>query len=305
TPPPPPPRRRALSGCGPQGPAAKCEVILAPALRLKPAAQAPVADFNRRALFWGRMVYPPGQGKSGEHLMQLWRDYLEQFAESEGDVHKQIIVGSYHAVEVFASLSQTLDRDGRYRELINQRINYFREGRRRAAEFEDCLTNGTFSLYNQVNTLSHQFAADHPEAGKLIAEIDDQVRIRTHVADQVERSAAALQAIFPLLSLVTLVLDQDQTMTAAIRQVEQRFAAGSRAALTTWEQVVNALYRVVEMMQLFALLSDHDLRDQVNQIASRFQEEDQETDAPLKLRNGFCRLFELGHLVTTHLDGLL
>jgi hypothetical protein len=28
-------------------------------------------------------------------------------------------------------------------------------------------------------------------------------------------------------------------------------------------------------------------------------------DPMLKVRNGFCRLFELGHLVTTHLDEIL
>ncbi len=251
------------------------------------------------------MVYPPGQGKSGEHLMKLWRDYLEQYAESEGDIDRQTIVASYQAVEVFASLSQTFDREGRYRELINQRVRYFVEGKRRAEDFADCLLNSTFSLYNHLNTLSHQFTEGNPEAARLIAGVDDQVRIRTQSAGQIERSAATLQAMFPLLSLITLALDQEQSVTSAIRQVEQRFAAGSRAATTHWERVVNALYRMVEMMQLFALLSDDDLRDQVNQIATRFQEEDQGTDVHLKLRNGFCRLFELGHLVTTHIDELV
>jgi len=61
----------------------------------------------------------------------------------------------------------------------------------------------------------------------------------------------------------------------------------------------------VEMMQILVLLSDADLRDQVEQMAARFQEEDQSADLRLKLRNGFCRLFELGHLLTTHLDGIL
>lgn len=251
------------------------------------------------------MVYPPGQGKSGEYLMQLWRDYLEQFAESEGNVRQQIIVASYHAAEVFGSLSLTLDREGRLRQLIDQRIGLFREGSRRAGTFEDCLINGTFSLYNHLNTLSHQFMQGHPDAEKLIAGIDDQVRIRTHAAGQIERASAALQAAFPLLSLMTLVLDHKQSMTPAIRQVEQRFASAAGAAVSDLEQLANALYRSVEMMQLFAILSDDDLRDQVNQIATRFQEEDRAADVSLKLRNGFCRLFELGHLVTTHVDALL
>jgi len=74
------------------------------------------------------MVYPPGQGKSGDYLMQLWRDYLEQYAESEGDVNRQIIIGSYHAVEVFASLSMTFDREGRYRELIDRGLGISTKG---------------------------------------------------------------------------------------------------------------------------------------------------------------------------------
>ncbi len=251
------------------------------------------------------MVYPPGQGRSGEQLMQLWRDYLEQFAESEGDVHKQIVVGSYHAAEVFAALSRTLDREGRYRELIDLRSGYFREGGKHAGDFDDCLINATFSLYNHLNTLSRQFTEGHPDAAGLIADVDRQVHDLTCGEGRLERAAAALQAVFPLLSLMTLTLDEQQAMTSAIRQVEQRFAAGARAATTHTERLINALYRLVEMMQLFAVLSDYELRDQVNQIASRFQEEDLTPDVHLKLRNGFCRLFELGHLVTTHLDEIL
>lgn len=237
--------------------------------------------------------------------MQLWREYLEQYAESERDVHRQIVVGSYHAAEVFGAMSATLDRDGRYRELIDQRSGHFREGKRRARDFDDCLINATFSLYNHLNTLSHQFAEGQADAEKLIADVDEQVRIRTRAANQFERSVAALQAVFPLLSLMTLILDQQESMTSVVRQVEQRFASASSAATTNWERLINALYRAVEMMQLFAVLTDYELKDQVNQIASHFQEEDQTADVHLKLRNGFCRLFELGHLVTTHLDHLL
>ncbi len=251
------------------------------------------------------MVYPPGQGKSGEQLMQLWREYLEQYAESDGDVHSQIVVASYHAAEIFGSMSVTLDRDGRYRELIDQRIGYFRQGKRQAKGFDESLINATFSLYNHLNTLSHQFAEGQPDATRLIGEVDEQVRIRTQAAGYLERSVAALQAVFPLLSLMTLILDQHESMTSVVRQVEQRFAAASSAATTDWERLINALYRSVEMMQLFAILTDYELRDQVNQIASHFEEEDRTSDVHLKLRNGFCRLFELGHLVATQVDHIV
>ena len=59
------------------------------------------------------------------------------------------------------------------------------------------------------------------------------------------------------------------------------------------------------MMQLFVAFSDKELLNQALQIAARFQEEDRSRDPVLKMRNGFCRLFELGHLVTTHLDETL
>ncbi|MGA2260367.1 MAG: hypothetical protein ABSH28_02905, partial [Acidobacteriota bacterium] len=86
---------------------------------------------------------------------------------------------------------------------------------------------------------------------------------------------------------------------------EGRFAAASSRAGTDEDHLLNALYRLVEMMQIFVALSDFELRDQVQQIASVFKEEDQAPDLQLKLRNGFCRLFELGHLVTTHLDEII
>jgi hypothetical protein len=156
-----------------------------------------------------------------------------------------------------------------------------------------------------MNTLCHQFSARNDSAESLIQGIDEQVRSRMQQARQLERAAAALRAAFPLLSLMTLVLGEGTSATVAIRQVEGRFAAASSRAGTDEDHLLNALYRLVEMMQIFVALSDFELRDQVQQIASVFKEEDQAPDLQLKLRNGFCRLFELGHLVTTHLDEII
>jgi hypothetical protein len=251
------------------------------------------------------MVYPPGQGKHGEFLMSLWRRYLEQYAENEGDLEAQIVIGSYHAAEIFGSLAAMLDRSAAYREVIEDRINCFRQGVQRAEAFEDCLLNAAFTLYNHMNTLSHQFCKGNAQGEELIRQLDGQVHLRTQQATQIERSSAALGAAFPLLSIMTLALDDDEVMTSVIRQVEQRFAAGAQRAPAGWDALLNALYRLVEMMQVFALLTDAELRNQIDQIATRFKEEDQARDVQHKLRNGFCRLFELGHLVTTHLDGVL
>ncbi len=248
------------------------------------------------------MVYPPGQGKSGEYLMQLWRRYLEQFAEHEGDVEAQIVVASYHAAEVFGFLSLALDRDGRRKDLIADRVEQFAEASRRAEGFGNCLVNATFSFYNHMNTLCHQFSDGNDSAEKLIQGVDEQVHARVRQASQIERSALALRAAFPLLGVMTLILGQGTKATSAIRQVEERFAAGSGRAGSEWEHLLNALYRTVEMMQLFVTLSDAELKNQAQQIATLFKEEDQTPDLKLKLRNGFCRLFELGHLLTNHLD---
>jgi len=251
------------------------------------------------------MVYPPGQGKSGEYLMQLWRRYLEQSAEHEGDVEKQIVAAAYHAAEVFGFLSLSLDRDKRHRDLIEERLRHFREGSRKARGFSNCLVNATFALYNHMNTLSHQFSTGNASAVNLVRGVDEQVRARVQEASQIEGSALALRAAFPLLGLMTLVLGEGTKATSAIRRVEERFAAGSSRAGTEWEHLLNALYRLVEMMQLFVSLSDSELKNQVAQIAESFKDEDQTLDLQLKLRNGFRRLFELGHLLTTHLDEII
>lgn len=237
--------------------------------------------------------------------MQLWRDYLEQYADKEDDVEGQIVVAGYHAVEVLSALSRTLDGEDRYKKLIDQRLSYFREGAERAADFRDSLINATFSIYNSLNTLGHQFTEGNPESATLIGKVDEQVHLSVKSGEPIRRSAAALRACFPLLGLITIALDQDQVMTYAIKEIEQRFAAGANAASSDWEHLLNALYRVVEMMQIFALLTDPDLRDQINQIAARFKEEDQVTELRPKLRNGFCRLFELGHLLVTHVDAMV
>ena len=60
--------------------------------------------------------------------MQLWRDYLEQYADREGDVEGQTIVAAYSTVEVLTCLSRTLDKKDRYRDIIDQRIALFHEG---------------------------------------------------------------------------------------------------------------------------------------------------------------------------------
>lgn len=242
-----------------------------------------------------------GQGQSDD-LLNLWRDYLEQYADREGDVAGQTVAAAYHAVEVFTAFSRALDYDDKYKELIDERISLFHEGIRRAANFENSLINATFSIYNSLNTLAHQLTEGNAEAAGLIGQVDEQVhRNAAASGDALQRSAAALRACFPLLSLMAIALDQDQVMTGAIRQVERRFAAGAGAASSDWEHAVNALYRIVEMIQICTLLTDPDLRDRIDQIATRFKEEDQTREAELKLRNGFCRLFELGHLLVTHL----
>lgn len=251
------------------------------------------------------MVYPPGQGKSGPFMMQLWREYLEQYADKEEDVEGQTIVAAYQSVEILAALSETLDRNDRYKELIEKRIAFFRQARQHAADFQGCLLNASFSIYNNLNTISHQLTEGNAEAATLIRKVDEQVHLSTQSGEPIQLSAAALRACFPLLGLITIALDQDQVLTQTIRQVEQRFASGAGAASSDWEHLLNALYRVVEMIQIFALLTDPDLRDQINQIATRFKEEDRAKDLPLKLRNGFCRLFELGHLLATHVDSML
>jgi hypothetical protein len=251
------------------------------------------------------MVFPPGQGKSGEYLMLLWRRYLEQLAENERDVERQIIVGSYHAAEIFGFLSLSLDRKQRYQALILERLEHFRTGSLRAEDFGDCLVTATFSLYNHMNTLCHQFSAGNASAESLIRRIDEQVHSRIQQANQMERSAAAMQAAFPLLSLMTLILGEGTVATAMIRQVEERFGAAAARANDEGEHLLNALYRMVEMMQLFVTLSDAELKDQVSQIASVFADDDRTPSLQLKLRNGFCRLFELGHLLTTHLDEII
>jgi hypothetical protein len=251
------------------------------------------------------MVYPPGQGKSGEYLMRLWRQYLEEYAASEDQVERQIIGAAYRSAEILGFLAERLDQDGKHRDELTQRTGIFKEAAGRAENLEDCLITATFSLYNFFNTLGHQFASGSPEADGLIREIDQQVHTRTVSAGQVERAAAALEAAFPLLSIMSLALDPVGEMTDAIRQVEQRFAEASARVASPSERLVNALYRIVEMMQLFTVLSDADLRSQVEQIASRFEEEDQAPELKYKLRNGFCRLFELSHLVTTQLDEVL
>lgn len=237
--------------------------------------------------------------------MRLWRKYLEQFAERDGDVEAQIVVASYHAAELFGFLSLSLDRDQKLKTLIAERLEHFRIGSQKAEGFENCLVNATFAIYNHMNTLCHQFSNGNTSAESLIRGIDDQVRTRIQQATQIERSAAALRAAFPLLSLMTLVLGEGTQAAAAIRQVEERFASGSHRASTDWEHLLNAVYRLVEMMQLFVILSDVALRDQVEQIAALFKEEDQQPNLQVKLRNGFCRLFELGHLLTTHLDEII
>ncbi len=237
--------------------------------------------------------------------MALWRQYLEQYAEHEGRVDEQIVVGSYHAAEVFGSLTLTLDREGKQKDLIDERVRYLREGARRAEVFNDHLVNAAFGIYNHLNTLCRQFTGGSIAAAALLKQVEEQVAIQTQSAGQVECAAAALRAAFPLLSMMTLIIDRGDSITPAIRHVEQRFSAGTAHAKSDWDRLLNALYRMVEMMQLLVVLSDSELRGQVDQIASRFQEDDQTTYLRLRLRNGFCRLFELGHLLTTHLDEIL
>jgi hypothetical protein len=251
------------------------------------------------------MSYPPGQGKSGPFLMQLWRDYLEKYADKDGDTEAQIIVAAYQTVRVLTSLSRILDKDERYRELIDQRSLVFREAGKQARIYSDCLLNAAFSIYNVLNTLCHQLTEGNDQAALLIRNIDELVHQSVDSNEALARPAAAMRACFPLVAMITIASDEHQVMTDAIRHVEQRFAAGAQNAKSDWDHLFNALYRLVEMFQIFALLTDAELKGQIDQIASIFKEEDQTKDLQLKIRNGFCRLFELSHLLATQVDTLM
>ena len=237
--------------------------------------------------------------------MRLWRQYMEEYADRDGDIEGQSVVAAYHTVEVLTMLSRTLDKTGRYRQLIDQRFAYFLEGRKRAEAFLDCIINATFSIYNSLNTISHQLTDGNSQSAALIREVDEQVHKSADAEDPVARSAAALRASFPLLGLLSLAMDSDEVMIPVIRKVERRFASGAQAATTNWEQLINALYRIVEIMQVFALLLEPDLRDRIEEIATRFKEEDQSNELRIKLRNGFCRFFELSHLLANQVDSML
>jgi hypothetical protein len=251
------------------------------------------------------VIGSPGQGKSGGWLMEMWREYLENYADREGDIEGQIIVGANATVEILTALARTFDNNDLYKELIDQRFTLFHEGIRRAGVFEDRLLNATFSIYNTLNTLGHQFAEGNEQAVSMIQSVDEQAHRSIKSGTQIDRSAAAMRAGFALVGLMTIAADEQQSMTEAIRQLERRFASGAQVSVSEWDHLLNALYRTVEMMQLFALLMDPQLEDQIAQIAARFEEEDGCRDIPSKMRNGFCRFFELGHLLTANLDTMI
>ena len=103
------------------------------------------------------MVYPPGQGKSGRYLMKLWRRYLEKYADMDGDIEGQIIVGANLTVEILTALSRTLDGSNRYKDVIDQRIAIFRTGTKRAGIFEDrILTNHSIGIPRDGPETRHQ-----------------------------------------------------------------------------------------------------------------------------------------------------
>jgi hypothetical protein len=251
------------------------------------------------------MIYPPGEGKSGNHLMQAWRQYLEAYADHEGNVEGQILAGADGSAEILSAFSRTLDGEDLYKDIIDQRCAIFEEGKRRAQAFEDRLLNATFSIYNGLNTLGHQFAEGRAQASAMIRTVDEQTHLSIQDGTQIGRSAAAMRAAFALLGLLTIAADEGQAMTDVIQRLEQRFAEAARICASDWDHLLNALYRSVEMLQIFALLTDSELEDRIAETASRFQEEDRQKEILMKIRNGFCRFFELGHLLVTHVDAML
>jgi hypothetical protein len=251
------------------------------------------------------MTYLSEEGKSGLYLTELRDNYLAQYSAKEGDVEAQIIIAAYNSVHVLTALAKILDRDSRYSEMIDQRSLIFNEAGKQARIYTDCLLCAAFSIYNTMNTLCHQLTEGNEQSARLIQTIDEQVHQSINSTEPLARPAAALRACFPLLGLITIASDEQQLMTDAIRHVEQRYSAGAKAARSDADHLVNALYRLVEMLQIFSLLTDADLKDQIDQIATTFKDEDLPKDLPLKIRNGFCRLFEFGHLLASQINLLV
>ncbi len=251
------------------------------------------------------MTHPPARHDPSLPLMEIWRRYLEQYADHEEDAAAQALVAAHHAFEILTALARILDPRERYRALIDRRAAIFAQGRLEARTHPDRMLNAAFSLYNALNTLGHQLTGEDPEARGLIAAVDARVRAEVESAEPDGRVAAALGACFPLLGLVTIAADGAGELTDPIRHVERRFAEGMRAARSDRERLLGALYRMVEMTQLLALATEPGLRDRIDQVATRFREEDRAADPALKERNGFCRFFELCHILTVQVGALL
>lgn len=237
--------------------------------------------------------------------MDLWCRYLEEYAEKDGCVEEQILVGCCHSAEILGWLAHTLDRTGRLTSMIEAREKAFKQGAEKSEVFGEHLANGAFGIYGHLQSLALLFVSGSGEAQHLIREVNAQLRRQMQEGDTLGAAAAAMRASFPLVSLMTMAVDRGGLLTSSIRQVEQRYREGAERAESDWDQLLNALYRIVEMMQMLVVISDAELRVQVEQIAARFEEEDHCKDRKSKMRNGFCRLFELGHLLTTHLDDIL
>jgi hypothetical protein len=88
-------------------------------------------------------MHPPGQGKLGQYLRRLRREYVDQYSGKEGDVESQAIVAAYHTVKALTAFSRILDGQERYRGLIDQRIFLFNEGSRKAGCYSDWPTKST------------------------------------------------------------------------------------------------------------------------------------------------------------------
>ncbi len=245
------------------------------------------------------MTDPTGRGPSGGSLEALGRAYLEAYAKREGDVRGQILLGADGAAGVLSILARTLGGAPACGDLVDERIGRLEQGRRGARSFEDRLANASCAIYNSLDALGRLYAEGNEPAADLIRNAGSQARAGGTAA---ARSAAAMRAAFALLGLVTIAADDRQSMTGTIRKLERRFADADLACASDWDHLLNALYRSVEMMQLFALVTGPELAGRIAPVAARFQQEDGQGAILLKMRNGFCRLFELGHLLAAHAD---
>ncbi|MDH7515747.1 MAG: hypothetical protein QHI48_07735 [Bacteroidota bacterium] len=183
---------------------------------------------------------------------------------------ERMVVSTYASFHALFALARAWDRDGAWKEQIDTRYRTFlhEDSLRRGQDGK--IINGMLGIHEMLQTLySMRYSGDERRMS-VIDTMDRRLsRLSTRRVQGMEFIAQLAEDIYVLTKGIFEDLDRNHVYEEHLRQIDQSFSEGLKAAESEEDRFLNGMYRTFEVCQLWALSYDPAKRGELQEVYKR------------------------------------